>query len=78
MSKWTGLIEIRSMRDGNVCAECVALDGKQLSLDEALRLMPVHDADDERGACRCWYFNTESPWADVFRKLDVSGHSGLK
>jgi SPP1 gp7 family putative phage head morphogenesis protein len=39
--------ELATAKDGRVCPDCAGLEGKQYSLEEAERLIPVHPN------CRC-------------------------
>jgi len=48
------MVEIMTMIDDTTCAECKKLAGKVLSIEEALKNMPVPNNCTNKH-CRCWY-----------------------
>ena len=56
-------VRVRASRDGRVCDHCASLDGKVLTIEEALKQMPIpgsscFDGSHENphgGRCRCVY-----------------------
>lgn len=59
-----GMVQIITAHDESCCSACLTLDGKKLSVTEAIREMPipvancttdVHEFGQQQGWCRCDY-----------------------
>jgi DNA-directed RNA polymerase subunit RPC12/RpoP len=48
-------VGINTANDDHVCLKCRSLAHKVLTVDEALKTMPIPNTCESRNGCRCWY-----------------------
>ena len=53
-------VRVSTVRDGRVCDECAALEGRVFTVAEALKKMPLPGLECDEGRCRCDYSATFS------------------